>query len=361
MKRVILPLVLLTVTSSHAAAQDWTPEQAEVVDAIRAYEKAWNDGDADAMAALCTSDCNRIGALGQRFEGKEGIRSHYKAFFATPLAEGIKRSLAYEITSVRMISDGVAIADANYRLVGLGPRSDLTVDGLNTVVLVKQDGKWLRTAHRNSSPHAPQALEQVASDRDRFEPHAAPRIQPVAKDQWTAAQREFLQPLEQAGRLFNVFKTAARHPDLAKSFDAFATGHINGETSTLSPRDRELLILRTCWLCRCEYAWAHHSRIARSIGLTDDELDRIVEGADAEGWSPPEIALLRAVDELHGYRFIFEATWTTLSEDYSTQQVMDVVATVGTYNLVCMMLNSWGVQLDEGLTGYSGRSEQERN
>jgi len=34
------------------------------------------------------------------------------------------------------------------------------------------------------------------------------------------------------------------------------------------------------------------------------------------------------------------------------QQLMDVVATVGHYNLVSMFLNSFGVQLDEGVPGF---------
>ena len=38
--------------------------------------------------------------------------------------------------------------------------------------------------------------------------------------------------------------------------------------------------------------------------------------------------------------------------DYSTQQMMDIVFTVGQYNLVSMALNSFGVQLDDGLPGW---------
>lgn len=62
--------------------------------------------------------------------------------------------------------------------------------------------------------------------------------------------------------------------------------------------------------------------------------------------------MIRAVDELHSDAFITDATWQALGGEYDTQQLMDVVATVGTYNLVSMMLNTWGVQLDDGLTGF---------
>jgi alkylhydroperoxidase family enzyme len=62
--------------------------------------------------------------------------------------------------------------------------------------------------------------------------------------------------------------------------------------------------------------------------------------------------LLRAVDELHDDACITDATWNSLSKVYSTQQMMDLVFTIGQYNLVSMALNSFGVQLDEGLVGF---------
>ena len=38
--------------------------------------------------------------------------------------------------------------------------------------------------------------------------------------------------------------------------------------STLSPRHRELLILRTAWLCRSGYEWARHAGVAKKAGFT---------------------------------------------------------------------------------------------
>ena len=98
-----------------------------------------------------------------------------------------------------------------------------------------------------------------------------------------------------------------------------------GETSTLAPRERELLILRIGWLCQAEYEWGQHVIFGKGAGLTDEEIARIKEGPDAKGWSPFDAALLRAADELHADAFISDATWAALSERYSTQQLMDVV------------------------------------
>ncbi len=45
-------------------------------------------------------------------------------------------------------------------------------------------------------------------------------------------------------------------------------------------------------------------------------------------------------------------TWKALCERYDTHQLMDLVFTVGQYNLVSMALNTLGVQLDEGIEGF---------
>ena len=177
-----------------------------------------------------------------------------------------------------------------------------------------------------------------------------PRIKPVVQAEYTVAQSELLGPYEEAGRLYNVYTTMANHEDLMRDWIVFASHVLR--RNTLPPRDREILILRIGWLCQSEYEWAQHTRIGKQEGLTDDEILRITKGPDAPGWSKDDALLLRAVDELHEDAFIADATWNALAQTYSQKQMMDLVFTVGEYNLVSMALNSFGVQLDEGLTGF---------
>lgn len=181
----------------------------------------------------------------------------------------------------------------------------------------------------------------------------APRIAPVEKAAWTDAQREILAPYEQSERLYNVFTTMAQHPALAKDWLVFG-GYILSR-STLPPRDRELLILRIGWLCGSEYEWAQHVRLAKGIGFTDADVAALAKGPTDKHWSEFEANLLRAADELHADACITDATWNALAAKYSKEQMMDTVFTVGQYNLVSMALNSFGVQLDPGLTGFPGK------
>ena len=177
-----------------------------------------------------------------------------------------------------------------------------------------------------------------------------PRIPPLEESEFTAEVRELVPPRREGGRPLNIFTTLGRHPKLFKRWQVFGA-HILGK-STLSPRARELLILRTGWLCRSQYEWGQHAVIGRMVGLSDEEIRRITEGPDAPGWDPFEATLLRAADELHEDAMIEEDTWAALSAVYDTKQMMDVVFTVGQYTLVSMALNAFGVQLDEGVEGF---------
>ena len=177
-----------------------------------------------------------------------------------------------------------------------------------------------------------------------------PRIETVKREAWTPAQRELLEPLEKSGRLYNIFQTLANHPELQRQWMTFATYILRN--NTLPPRDREILILRIGWLCEAEYEWAQHVKIGKRAGLTDDEIRQIQQGHAAPAWSEHDRLLLAATDELHADACISDATWQALAKTYDTRQMMDVVFTVGQYNLVSMALNSFGVQLDEGLKGF---------
>jgi alkylhydroperoxidase family enzyme len=179
---------------------------------------------------------------------------------------------------------------------------------------------------------------------------AHPRIPPVPRDEWTAEQRAILEPLERQRRLYNVFMTMANHPDLARDWLTFADHVLR--RCTLPRRDREILILRIGWLCGAEYEWAQHTRIGKAVGLTDDDLRRIQQGPDAADANEHDRLLLKAVDELRVDSFLCDATWRALAKTYDTKQMMDLVFTVGQYNLVSMALNTFGVQLDPGLEGF---------
>ena len=177
-----------------------------------------------------------------------------------------------------------------------------------------------------------------------------PRLEPLPEEKLDDETRETLERLKVDGRVFNIFRTLAAHPKLLRQWLVFGNYILN--KSMLPPRERELLILRVGWLCRAEYEWGQHVVIGKRAGLTDVEIDRVKEGPDAPGWSEFDATLLRAVDELRAQAFISDAVWDALAATYDTRQLLDLIFTVGQYNLVSMALNTLGVRLDEGIAGF---------
>ena len=180
---------------------------------------------------------------------------------------------------------------------------------------------------------------------------SAPRIPPLDDKDWSDETRESLGKTAESGRVYNVFRTLARHPKLLKRWLPFAN-HVLFK-SALPARHREILILRIGWLCQSEYEFAQHVVIGRRAGLSDADIQRIVDGPDAAGWDPFEASLVRAADELRRSAFVSEETWRALAARYGEEALMDTVFTVGQYNLVSMALNTLGVQLDPGIEGFS--------
>ena len=81
------------------------------------------------------------------------------------------------------------------------------------------------------------------------------------------------------------------------------------------------------------------------LSLADDHAER----AAAHG-SHALSSIVFAAAAFEG--FLSEATWKELAARYDTMQLMDVVFTVGQYNLVSMAVNTLGVQQDEGFPGF---------
>lgn len=181
----------------------------------------------------------------------------------------------------------------------------------------------------------------------------APRIQPVDMTTLTPDQTEILAPLGgggviPAGPVLNIFRTMAHAPKALKAFLTWGN-YVLSKKNDLPPREREIVILRTGFLCRSGYEWTQHAEIGRRCGLSDDEIERLKTGPGA-GWSPADAVLIQATDELHHDHFISTATWAALLAHFSQKQAMDVVFTAGQYTQVSMLLNTFGVQLDEGQT-----------
>jgi alkylhydroperoxidase family enzyme len=191
-------------------------------------------------------------------------------------------------------------------------------------------------------------------------PDDPPRVEPLAPKAWPPEMKAAFAALQPANprhpfpsadpsrpKGLNVLGLLAHHPALAEAYNTF-NGHILFAT-TLEPRQRELLVLRVAAVRGSIYEWRQHVVIAADVGITAEEIERLAEGPDAAGWSPEDAALVRAVDELLADARISDPTWSVLASAFATPQLMDLIFTVGAYDLLAMALRSFGVALDDDL------------
>lgn len=172
------------------------------------------------------------------------------------------------------------------------------------------------------------------------------RLPPLPEDQWDDAVDHSLSGMLPADRrnpeaAGNLLATLARHPKLTRAFLRF-NNHLLF-SSTLSPRLRELVVLRVAHLTGCQYEWLHHVRMGREAGLTDAVIDGIQRG---EASDELDRAVLLAVDELQDESVISDATWASLSAHLDERQLMDLVFTIGCYGALAMAINTFGVEPD---------------
>jgi 4-carboxymuconolactone decarboxylase len=190
----------------------------------------------------------------------------------------------------------------------------------------------------------------------------SPRIAPLEPEAWSDSMRRMFAPERKPAAygkkdepVFNVFKTMANFPEIVERMAAWG-GHVLFKSS-LSPREREMAILRTGWVCRCLYEFMHHRELAlASADMTEEDVSRVQAGADAVGLDAHEAAILAATDELIRDHFIADATWQRLSERFSARQMADLVFCVGHYSMMCNALNSFGVQLEAKFASVASSS-----
>jgi 4-carboxymuconolactone decarboxylase len=152
------------------------------------------------------------------------------------------------------------------------------------------------------------------------------------------------------GGAANIFLTLANHPGLMRRFMPYGGKLLAG--GKLPGREREIVILRTAWLCQSDYEWGQHVRIGREAGVTDEEIARIPAGPDDAGWADADADLLRGTDELVADHRLSDASWRVLAARYDTQQMIEFTLLVGSYVMVAGMLNSVGVEREPGVVGF---------
>jgi alkylhydroperoxidase family enzyme len=174
-----------------------------------------------------------------------------------------------------------------------------------------------------------------------IQPTATPRIAPLEPpyepdtDQMLRKWMPPGSPLEPLA----LFRTLAVHGELASRMRPLGAGLLGH--GRIAPRERELIIQRTCARAGAEYEWGVHAvAFGAAVGLSDEELaaTAFADGDDPV-WSNDDALLIRLADELHETGDLSDPTWAALAERFTDDQLLELIITAGWYRLLSYVIN----------------------
>lgn len=152
--------------------------------------------------------------------------------------------------------------------------------------------------------------------------------------------------LAERGPVLNVFRLFMANPAIELNARRL------WEASGLSPRQREIVILRCAYLRRSTYEWQQHVRIATAEGLTPAEINAITAWQDAPIFSAAERVLLAYVDELAAYPRPGEAVFARLAEGRSPGEVLGVTMLITMYFQLAHVMAALDLETEEPFVGW---------
>lgn len=188
-----------------------------------------------------------------------------------------------------------------------------------------------------------------------------PRIPPLPRNEWTDDARDVFAYWEgptawENGSRSNTMMTLAQHPRLAIASNDF--GKYILIEANLTPRQKEIIVLRVAWRFHSDHQWTHHALSARKIGMTEEELSDLAQAQPSNSWVDDEHALILAVDQLCKNGQIEDATWAVLSSAHDHRNMMDILYAIGLFTMNAWAFNAMGIELEPDVAEYSKPADE---
>lgn len=167
------------------------------------------------------------------------------------------------------------------------------------------------------------------------------RLTPIPYEEWDFEALAEISPGMKPPEM-SVVAFFAHHPELARSYLSW-NHYVNSRRSTLPRPIREVAILRVAQIRHSRYEWAQHVLLARKAGVDPETIAAIRSGKKVSGVAGLIVA---AVDELTESSAIGDDTYSALAEEFDSTQLIDLVFLIGTYSMLSMAFNTFGVELE---------------
>ena len=165
--------------------------------------------------------------------------------------------------------------------------------------------------------------------------------------------RAFYERIERTSRglgVLNVFKVTAHSPELMQSWWQMMVVLLS--RLQLDPRLRELAILRLFQLTRCAYGFAHHVRISRDLGVSDDDIAALAGYPESDRFSAIERLVLQYTDAVTRLSPDAPALASALRAHLSEREIVELTFCIANWNLMAHVLIPLQVELEPAAREY---------
>lgn len=143
----------------------------------------------------------------------------------------------------------------------------------------------------------------------------------------------------------NLFKVWAYSVSSIRDVISLGADHYAG--LELPPHIRELVILLTAHLNKCEYEWVQHVTPAKTFGVTDAQIASIQKLAFAEAdFKPKEMAAMRFTMAVVSDPQIADDVFQLGQANFSNRELVEIVELIGYYWMAGRIATVFKLDLD---------------
>jgi alkylhydroperoxidase family enzyme len=182
-----------------------------------------------------------------------------------------------------------------------------------------------------------------------------PRIAPLEPPYTEEVDDQLRSMMPEGVPPIGLFRTFVKNMPMARAMRGWGGYELSRELS-VSLRDREIVIDRTCARCGCEYEWGVHVVFfAARAGLREEQVSSLTHGSamDACWEAERDRVLIRLVDALHDTSSLSDELWAMVRAEFTEAEILDLTMLCGWYHAISFTARAAGVALEEGAPRFS--------
>jgi len=135
----------------------------------------------------------------------------------------------------------------------------------------------------------------------------------------------------QRGNVPNMFRVMAHRPEIFATMQEHFAAVLN--TGTVPTKLKELIIVRTSQLNETPYCLASHTRLARNLGWSDDQLAHLADWPRRSDFTPAEKAALRLAETVtRDAHAVSDEQFAELRGYFSEGEIVELLCAIGLFN-----------------------------